>query len=38
MTPKHYLDYSYFNFAAYSAGKTTLYSPKAESILYNKLL
>ncbi|CAD8169335.1 unnamed protein product [Paramecium octaurelia] len=38
MAPKHYLDYMYFNFAAYAAGKTTLYSPSTENILQNKLL
>ncbi|CAD8193421.1 unnamed protein product [Paramecium pentaurelia] len=38
MAPKHYLDYMYFNFAAFTAGKITLYSPQTENILQNKLL
>ncbi|CAD8104404.1 unnamed protein product [Paramecium sonneborni] len=38
MAPKHYMDYMYLNFAVYSAGKTTLYSPQIENILQNKLL
>jgi hypothetical protein len=38
MAPKHYQDYMYFNFAVHSSGKITLYSPKAENILQDKLL
>ncbi|CAD8109763.1 unnamed protein product [Paramecium sonneborni] len=38
MAPKHYMDYMYFNFAAYTSGKTTLYTPQTENILQNKLL
>ncbi|CAD8142520.1 unnamed protein product [Paramecium pentaurelia] len=38
MSPKHYQDYVYFNFAAHSAKKITLHQPSTENILQNKLL
>ncbi|KAM3134079.1 hypothetical protein pb186bvf_013805 [Paramecium bursaria] len=38
MAPKHYKDFSYFNYAVYCAGKSVLHKPETESILQNKLL